>query len=85
MKLKYWIKILLMDDSRLVKQVYRRSKEKYIKEGQRNWCLTIHKLVLKYKLEFLWKEERAIVEVPGQAEVSFNGNGSDIFIVRCTT
>jgi hypothetical protein len=67
MKLKYWIKILLMDDSRLVKRVYRASKKAYMDQGTRNWCQVIHKLVIKYKLEDLWKDESAVLR-PAELE-----------------
>ena len=56
-----------MDDSRLVKRVYRASKEAYMDNGTRNWCQVIHKLVLKYKLEDLWTDDRA-VWVPAELE-----------------
>ncbi len=63
-KLKYWIRILTMDDSRLVKQVYRQSKEQYLNEGTRNWCYNIHRLVARYNLDELWDEERNVLYPP---------------------
>ena len=63
-KLKYWIRILCMDETRLVRDVYKMSKEKYMKEGRRNWCRSIHKLAVRYKLDNLWNNELNILHPP---------------------
>jgi hypothetical protein len=59
-KLKYWINILLMDDSRLVKRVYRISKQAFVDKGTNNWCSQIHKLAFKYQVGFLWEDETLV-------------------------
>ena len=59
-KLKYWIKILTMDDTRLVRKIYRVSKHKYMSEGTNNWCKMIHSLAAKYNLLDLWTDESLI-------------------------
>jgi hypothetical protein len=62
MKLKYWIRIVLMDESRLVKRVYKCSRDQYINYRKQNWCSVIHRLVIKYNLLHLWKNEKEILE-----------------------
>src|SRR6185436_15448010 len=37
-KLKYWLRLLMMNNNRLVKKVYQTSKEQYLKDGTNNWC-----------------------------------------------
>jgi len=59
-KLKYWIRILLMDDTRLVRNVYDMSRKTYLKKGNRNWCYSIHRLAMKYGLVDLWDDENII-------------------------
>jgi len=44
-RLKYWIQILLMNDTRIVKRVYNESKSLYLTLCKNNWCKSIHKLV----------------------------------------
>jgi hypothetical protein len=59
-KLKYWIKILLLDDNRLVKNIYDTSKQKYLTEGTNNWCRSLHILAKKYNLLDLWNDETKV-------------------------
>ena len=59
-KLKYWIQILLMKGTRLVKRVYHESKCLYMTRGKKNWCKSIYKLVCKYNLNDLWKDEKLV-------------------------
>jgi hypothetical protein len=56
-KLKYWIKLSTMDDSRLVRQVYQLSREAYEKKRKNNWCREIHLLLTKYDLLEYWEDE----------------------------
>src|SRR5277367_966614 len=54
-KLVYWIGILMMDESRLVKAVYKHSKHLYTtslatRNVASNWTKTIHQLVIRYDL-----------------------------------
>jgi len=62
LKLKYWIKISLMDETRLVRKVYRLSRKQYRAKGVRNWCHEIHNLLKKYGLHQLWTDENLIKE-----------------------
>jgi hypothetical protein len=64
-KLKYWIRIVLMDDSRLVKRIYQDSKKEYLDRWKNNWTATIHKLLIKYNLEHLWREETLMTNLEG--------------------
>ena len=57
MKMKYWINILLMQETRLVKKVYNHSKQEYLTKKKRNWVRTIHQLVVKYDLHDIWRDE----------------------------
>jgi hypothetical protein len=59
-RLKYWIKLSLLEDKRLVRQIYKASKYEYLKTGSRNWCSDIHYTLLKYGLSDLWKNEDLI-------------------------
>jgi hypothetical protein len=59
-KIKYWIKILLMPSSRLVKKMYQISKANYLNKGLNNWCKVIHRLAIRYGLEDIWKNEALI-------------------------
>lgn len=56
-RLKYWIKLTLMKDSRLVRQIYKLSKEEYLRKGTKNWAYDIHHTIIKYGLNELWKNE----------------------------
>ena len=49
-----------MDESRLVKRVYRLSKIAFLEKGVNNWCSQIHKLAFKYNLGFLWDNETLV-------------------------
>ena len=59
-KLKYWIHILLLDDTRLVKKVYNLSKQQYVAQNTDNWCKHIHKLAFKYNIGNFWSDETLI-------------------------
>ena len=61
--LKYWVKILLMSENRLVKKVYKQSKKEYIGRNRSNWLRNIHRLVQKYNLVDLWDDEERVWEV----------------------
>ena len=63
-KLKYWIRLLMMDNTRLVKNVYQTSKEQFVKYNKNNWCSEIYLLVIKYDLLILWNNENKIKELP---------------------
>jgi len=71
LKLKYWIKICLMEDTRLVRKVYLLSRERYLKRRTKNWCSDVHKLVLRYGLQPIWQDE-ALIKNP----VGLNPNHS---------
>ena len=60
LKLKYWIRLSLMDEARLVRQVYLASKDKYLTRRTTNWWSEIHKLVIKYGLQDIWLNENLI-------------------------
>jgi len=66
-KLKYWIKILLMDENRLVRRIYKGSKHKYMSEGTNNWCKTVHSLAYKYNLLDLWTDEALVHQPQGNS------------------
>ena len=62
-----------MNERRLVKKVYQSSKDFYLKQRRKNkeeeleketknWCSNIHKLVTKYDLLDLWRDEQKINE-----------------------
>lgn len=57
LQLKYWLSILLMEETRLVKQVYNHSKAEFLRNGQGNWVKIIYQLVCKYDLEPIWDSE----------------------------
>jgi hypothetical protein len=62
-----------MNDNKLTKNVYLTSKEEYLKNNQNNWCQTIHKLVIKYNLQELWRDERKIFILPAGANNLLKG------------
>jgi hypothetical protein len=59
-KLKYWIKLSVIDDSRLVRQVYKLSREAYETKRKNNWCREIHLLLTKYDLLEYWTDENKV-------------------------
>ena len=59
--MKYYIRLVLMDDSRLVKKVYRSSIEQYRKNRTNNWWATIQKLLTNYNLIELWNNDNDII------------------------
>lgn len=64
-KLKYWIKILMMDNTRLIRNIYNTSKQRYWIDGTSNWCRSIHILAKKYNLLNLWNDESRIYQYQG--------------------
>ena len=46
-----------MEEAKLVKTVYIMSRYQYVNHRTKNWCATIHRLVIKYGLLDLWKTE----------------------------
>jgi hypothetical protein len=60
LKLKYWFKVCLMEDSRLVRQVYLASRELFMNQRMHNWCYEVYELVRKYGLLELWENEDLI-------------------------
>jgi len=60
LKLKCWIKISLMEDAKLVRKVYQLSREQYSTRRTQNWCFEVHKLLIRYGLEHLWRDENMI-------------------------
>jgi len=69
MKLKYWIKLCLMDETRLVRKVYKLSREAYTTDRKRNWCMEVHEMLVMYKLGHLWLDENLVKRPP---EVNLN-------------
>ena len=63
-KLRYWIHLLLLAETRLVKEVYRMSKENFLKMKSKNWASGIYNLVRKYNLTRLWEDEGAVYDAP---------------------
>ena len=62
--LKYWINIVLMADTRLVKKIYHCSKQKYLLNpiSQKNSLTAqFHVLIKKYHLDLLWLDEKRIL------------------------
>ena len=56
-----------MEEERLVKKVYRISKNEYRYHRTKNWCSKMHKILIKYDLEEIWKNEdliRTSTELP---------------------
>jgi hypothetical protein len=74
-KLKYWLRIVLMDDDKLLKKIYQDSKKEYLNKWKNNWTATIHKILIKYNLEYLWKDETLVTSLEGveREDVSING------------
>jgi hypothetical protein len=64
--LKYWLGILVMGESRLVKTVYNQSKKEYVFRHKSNWVKDIYKLVQKYGVENLWRDESLVWNIPVQ-------------------
>jgi hypothetical protein len=64
LKLRYWIHILLLEETRLVKKVYQQSKHTYLTLGKNNWTKTIHKLTKKYNFSHLWDNVEELANVP---------------------
>jgi len=64
--LKYWVGILVMEESRLVKRVYQQSKKECVMKNRSNWVKTVYTLVQKYNLLELWKNEAAIWEIASE-------------------
>lgn len=63
-KLRYWIHLLLLDNTRLIKRVYQFSKQTYERIAKNNWTKGIHQLTKKYNITHLWENEEAIYNVP---------------------
>ena len=55
-QLRYWGKLVKMEDSRLVKQIYKQCKERTGYQ-KRSFCYSIQTLLNKFDLGHLWKSE----------------------------
>jgi hypothetical protein len=64
LKLRYWIHLLLTEDTRLIKRVYKHSKHIYQTTKRNNWAKIIHELTKKYNLSHLWDDETMIMTIP---------------------
>lgn len=60
LKLKYWFKVCLMEDTRLVRRVYLASRELFMNQRVHNWCYEIYDLLKKYEMLNLWENENLI-------------------------
>ena len=64
MRLRYWAKIVRMDDDRIVKMIYRASKNRLEREEEFNaaitptWCQYTRRLMKKLDLETEWNTEQ---------------------------
>jgi hypothetical protein len=58
--LKYWIGLLFLEATRLVKRVYDQSRIEYTVRNKNNWIKVIHRLAMKYDLMSVWNEEKNI-------------------------
>jgi hypothetical protein len=63
-KLMYWMKLVLMDDNRLAKHVYKVSKNMCTKR-KANWASTIRNILGKYELKHLWSDESKVLSLDG--------------------
>src|SRR4051812_19767259 len=60
LKLKYWIKICLMGDTRLVRRVYLLSRSTFQNRHKSTWCSEVYKLAVTYGLVEEWRNEDLI-------------------------
>ena len=78
-RLKYWINILLMEEIRLVKQVYRYSRQICIqklilKQKNDSWLKDLYELIKKYGLYDLWQNEELVRNPPDFKEEKTEAN-----------
>src|ERR1700709_1305460 len=59
-KLRYYVNILLMEEKRLVKEVYNHSRREFVTKNRNNWAKTIYQIINKYTLQELWENEQYI-------------------------
>jgi hypothetical protein len=55
-QLRYWGKLVKMEDSRLVKQIYKQCKER-TGHQKRSFCYSVQTLLNKFDLGHLWRSE----------------------------
>jgi hypothetical protein len=63
-RMRFWIRLLLLNEDRLVKEVYLMSKRNWVKEKKKNWASEVHTLAIKYNLRELWEDEETVYDVP---------------------
>ena len=59
-RLRYWSKLVEIDDNRLVKKIYRARREEFIEGGKtdrHNWCYPTWKFLKDLGLEHVWESE----------------------------
>ena len=61
--LKYWIGLLFLGETRLVKRVYKQSRLEYTNKNKSNWVKVIHGLAGKYGLMEIWNDEESVNNV----------------------
>ena len=54
------VNILLMEEKRLVREVYNHSRREFEMRNRNNWARTIHQILSKYALLELWENEQVI-------------------------
>jgi len=59
-KLRYYMNILLMEEKRLVREVYNHSRREFEMRNRNNWARTIYQILNKYALQELWENEQVI-------------------------
>ena len=66
-KLSWWINVITLDSSRLVKQMYKHSKD----FGKKStWTGMIKGILDKYGLTFLWQDEKKIYDVKSKTMIT---------------
>jgi hypothetical protein len=59
-RLRYWVKLVKLDNNRLVKKVYRARREEFNKgekKDENNWCYGTWKILSELGLEQIWESE----------------------------
>jgi hypothetical protein len=59
-RLKYWNKILNMNNNRMTKKIYNENRRTHELSGEKNWSSYTHTLLSKYNLESYWKDNLPI-------------------------
>src|ERR1700761_6868502 len=80
-KIFYWVKVMLLEDTRMVKQVYLVSKH-LCHSKKTIWAGVLKKILDKYNLKHLWKDESLLFNLDGRGNNEAKNSQEHVNFIR---